>query len=443
MTVRNYQNQVQSSIPKRRLRQLIVNPPEPTQQRIPLRHVFEFSTTYSLSLPILHYSIINFNYFIVSTTAISSSWSDQLSNLIQPTPAYFNRIFKHIKNLVKPQLLSESGQRYRFKKVPNNNELNLTSEIITITLKFLFVLSFHNNSFSYLVMSSDDLSSQSENNILASDSEDQDLDSTIIDRTKLSRTTSLESSLNKISANLSQLEVEINKNKRSRSSDSPKGAKSESPIESNPGKRLKIAEKMLPLTSDVVKNNFHIVDIVSDEEAIEFLTVTQGNNIYTSVLKEIMKANDISKIHFEDSFNDRGKYRYICSNDETRDWLVAIIPTITPWANAKIKPVYQGAPPTLIKYIINVTLPTLEPGDIFTLMAAQNPNLDTTNWKCSHRSKADKGKQTWIVGVDENSIEVLKGIDFKPHVGSGRMKLIPKKWNGIDIAKCYTNQKSR
>lgn len=61
---------------------------------------------------------------------------------------------------------------------------------------------------------------------------------------------------------------------------------------------------------------------------------------------------------------------------------------------------------------MNMTLPTLDPGDIFTLMAAQNPTLDTANWKCVHRTKAENGKQTWIVGVDENSIEALTAIDL-------------------------------
>ncbi len=279
-------------------------------------------------------------------------------------------------------------------------------------------------------MSSDDISCREESELLESYSENNDSNTSITSRTVLLRTTSLESALNRISMNLGQLDNDKPKNqqKRQRSSESPDKTTT-SASTSTPIKKAKTASKMLPLTSEVVKNDFHIVDIVSDDEAIPFLSTTQGNNIYTAVLKEIMKADVISKINFEESFFDRGKYRYICSNVFTRDWLISIIPAITPWGNAKIKPVYQGAPATLIKYTMNMTLPTLEPGDIFSLMAAQNPNLNTTNWKCAHRTKADKGKQIWTVGVDENSIEALQNIDFMPYVGSSRIKLYPKKWN--------------
>lgn len=284
-------------------------------------------------------------------------------------------------------------------------------------------------SFSYTnrtpdpVMSLDEISSQEERKLMNEHSE-YDSDTTIGSRTILSRSTSLESTLNRISLDQGQFVPVKSSNQHKRPLESPINRNSTS----TPIKRAKTITGMKPLTSEMVKNDFHIVDIESDDEKAEFLTTIQGNNIYTAVLKEILKAADISKINFEDSFNDRGKYRYICSNVETRDWLIAIIPTITPWANAKIKPVYQGAPPTLVKYTINMKLPYLDPGDIFTLMAAQNPNLDTTNWKCVHRSKADSnGKQIWTIGVDENSIEALQNIDFKPHAGSGRIKLYPKK----------------
>ncbi|KAJ6642822.1 hypothetical protein Bhyg_07776, partial [Pseudolycoriella hygida] len=154
-----------------------------------------------------------------------------------------------------------------------------------------------------LVISAEDLSPQRENQLLYPEGEDQDLNSTIIPNSTLSRTTSLESSLNKISLNSTQLTVDINSNKRGGSIESPEDKNSTRVT--NPIKRLRTAANMLPLTSDIVKNDFHIVDIVSDDDATEFLTPTQGNSIYTAVLKEILKAEDISNINFEDSFNDR------------------------------------------------------------------------------------------------------------------------------------------
>lgn len=176
-------------------------------------------------------------------------------------------------------------------KVHIITEPNLTSkkEIITqkITLFVLYLL----NRTAILVMSTDDLNSIGGDSYFESDIEE--LNSTIVKRPNLTRKISLESSLNKIANNLGKLEVETNFAKRPRSLNSSEITNLVSPTESNPVKRLKIAAKMLTLTSEVVKNDFHIVDIVSDDDNIEFFTSAQGNNIYTAV-KEIMKANDIS-----------------------------------------------------------------------------------------------------------------------------------------------------
>lgn len=405
-----------------------VNPPSYAQQSILLKsleYIRDISNIHLVSLPTITNVIFEFNHsFSLLTT--STSWSKKLLielKLIYTTVNYFSQFNYLVKNNLSHSYVVFISPL----KVHKKKYSNLTSKIVTFSLNFRFQLFSHYFRFKSLVMSTDDIGSQEENRILESDNEDNDLNTTIIARTPLLRTISLESSLNRISSNLSRLEVETSSHKRSRALDSPEESNPTNSANSNPGKRLKIVQKMLPLTSEIVKNDFHIVDIVSDDAAVEFLTTGQGTSIYTAVLKEIMKTQNISQINFEDSFNDRGKYRYICSNAATRDWLVNIIPTITPWADAKIKPVNQGPPPTLIKYIINVTLPSLDPGDVFTLMAAQNAKLDTTNWKCTYRSKADHGKQTWIVGVDEKSIEALKEIDFKPYVGTSRMKLIPKK----------------
>ncbi|XP_037036949.1 uncharacterized protein LOC119085932 [Bradysia coprophila] len=274
-------------------------------------------------------------------------------------------------------------------------------------------------------MSKDVISPRSENRLLQSDNEDNELNTTIVfGPNRIYRTIS-ESSLSGISANLNNLEV-TNSSKRNHRSMVFSEDTTEKSSSSTP-KKLKPSVTMPPLVSEVVKNDFHIVDIVSDDAAIEFFSETQGTSIYTAVLKEITRAKDISKINFEDSFLDRGKFRYICSNATTRDWLTSIIPGIIPWGNAKIKSINQGAPPTLFKYTMIVSMPSLEPPDIFTLMAAQNVNLDTSNWRCVFRSKVEKNKQTWIVNVDENSLPALKEVDFKPYAGSSRIKMFPKK----------------
>ncbi|KAJ6639279.1 hypothetical protein Bhyg_12022, partial [Pseudolycoriella hygida] len=272
-----------------------------------------------------------------------------------------------------------------------------------------------------------------ENNLLYPESENGDSVSpqSVSEVTALYRSASLHSNINRIVDNLDFLEVVSNPGKRNRPNDSSE--QEVGPVKSNPIKKARVAmstpkPKQLPLTSDIAKKDFHIVDIVSDDDSIAHLTENQGEKISTAVLKEILQAENIHEIKFEDSYNDRGKYRYICSSATTREWLIAIIPKITPWGNAKIKPVYQGPPPTLIKHTITVSMPSLDPGDILSLISAQNPTIDTSKWKCVHRSKAMNGKQVWTIGVEDSSIEALKDADYRPYVGAHRIKFNPANW---------------
>lgn len=146
-------------------------------------------------------------------------------------------------------------------------------------------------------------------------------------------------------------------------------------------KRLIVSPDNLPTSNpEIVQNDFHIVDIASADEAMEYLNPDQGTKSYTEVRKVTMKSNDVTK---------------------------AI-------------PVYQDTPPTLIKAIM---MPSLDPDDVFSLIGEQNPTINTTNWKCYHHTKTINGKPVWTIGVEDCSIPVLKDIDFRPYVGSKRIKI--------------------
>lgn len=400
----------------------IVNPYSHIPQ-IKYEYKSESSTYQSLSPFIPRYTFIISNSIVGKRSA--AWWHDNSARSQIKTSIRFSKQNKQnskCSNTVKLPIISSLLLCCRKLKVQIKTICDLTPKFTSSLLKPILFPSNLANSFQILVMSSSELNQERENRLLSSDNEENDLDATVVSRYRIHRTTS-ESSLNRISVNLSNLEV-TNSSKRNRSIESPE--ENEGKTSSVP-KKLKSTVQMPPLTSEVVKNDFHIIDVVSYDDTIPFFNDAQGTNIYTAVLKELVKANDISKINFEDSFLDRGKYRYICSNVVTRDWLLSIIPTITPWGNAKIKSVNQGAPPNLIKYTAIMKKPLLEPNDIFTLMATQNPNLDTSNWRCSYRSKVEKGLQTWVINVDENSIPALELVDFKPYAGTKRIKLFLKK----------------
>lgn len=134
---------------------------------------------------------------------------------------------------------------------------------------------------------------------------------------------------------------------------------------------------MLPLLADLVAGNSQFVlDIISDDPNNEFFTVTQGNQIMEN------KSENISEIKYDWSGFDRGKVRYVCNNDFSKKWLIETIPTLEGlWTNAALKLVDEGSPPKLIKSTMNMSVPTLEPPDAFTVIGAQNPSINTKYWR--------------------------------------------------------------
>lgn len=128
-------------------------------------------------------------------------------------------------------------------------------------------------------------------------------------------------------------------------------------------------------------------------------------------------------------FNEKPSYdglrlRLICSNDRTKDWVEAIFPTLDLGEGANFKLVIIGPPPKLFKANIVMPAKTYNPATLFSIITAQNPFLDTKFCKYASRTKVDDNKnRTWLIGVDENTVQPLKDIGCRPFVGLGQIKI--------------------
>lgn len=219
--------------------------------------------------------------------------------------------------------------------------------------------------------------------------------------------------------NLSRSTSEINL-KRPR--ESPNCSTNPEPI-----KKARSLLSMLPLSSEVVACKGRIIDLVSTDEQNPYLSDAQGRLLKSSVDKAIFKSDNISDIHIDSSGLERGIYRFYCNDDATKDWLVGAIPKLTDlWPNAleNLNIVDQGPTPKLIKCSINMKIPALEPNDIISIIGAQNKSIDTKKWRFFNRNKVQNGKQLWFIGIDEDSLAELNRIEFKPFVGSERIKIL-------------------
>lgn len=262
------------------------------------------------------------------------------------------------------------------------------------------------NKLSVPDMSKDDTADNIEDNLLKSDSEEStsgDLNKTITTFGNLLVGSYVETTSNK---------------KRNRSSDT-------TPVDSpNPIKKQRPINEMLPLMADIVKtdNGGHMVDIVSDEGKPP-LTKDQCDEIQRKITTALFAKEDISNIKFETPYFDGNKLRMVCKNDETRAWLLNTIPDLKDlWENAAIKASEMGPPPKLVTASISMPAKTYDPPVLFQIIQAQN-SIDTKFWRYKSRTKVANGRQTWYIGIDENSLPALKELGYRPHVGIERIKI--------------------
>lgn len=182
--------------------------------------------------------------------------------------------------------------------------------------------------------------------------------------------------------------------------------------------------KMFPTAAAVAATQAFVVDILPDGEAGELFTDSQGKAIKNSFTRALFSDENMGKLHFENSGLERGRFRIICTDEATRDWTVGIVPKLEGlWQGARIKSVASGPPPVLVRATVTMALPTPEPNDFFNIIAAQNPTINTSNWKLISRSKAQNGKQQWVIGIEEISINALRDLDNRPYCGMTRVRI--------------------
>ncbi|XP_037048498.1 uncharacterized protein LOC119083963 [Bradysia coprophila] len=192
-----------------------------------------------------------------------------------------------------------------------------------------------------------------------------------------------------------------------------------------PIKKFKSIANMFPLAAAVAASESFVVDIIPNVDGVLTFTESQGKIIGNSITRALFSDESMASLHFESSGLDRGRYRLICTDTTTRDWVVAIVPKLEGlWQGANIRSVVSGPPPKLIRGTVIVQLPAPDPNDFFNIIATQNPTLDTSNWKIYSRSKAQNGKQQWIIGVEDCCISALNDLAFRPYCGMTRVRIV-------------------
>ncbi|KAJ6642638.1 hypothetical protein Bhyg_07591, partial [Pseudolycoriella hygida] len=197
-----------------------------------------------------------------------------------------------------------------------------------------------------------------------------------------------------------------------------------SPINPNNTKKRILNPMGPPSFKEVIQKSLWVVDVVNDAEEHE-ITKDQGNLIEEELTKALFASGKMGTLDFEHCGYDRGLYRTISRNTETRDWVISITPTLNfeKWPEAKLKPVQAGSPPKMIRASIVLAYPTPNYSEVFEIIDSRNPSVDTKFWRLYKKHKVEKGKQLWNIGIDENSAKAIKAKDYSVQYGLNQLKI--------------------
>lgn len=193
----------------------------------------------------------------------------------------------------------------------------------------------------------------------------------------------------------------------------PKRKNDSPPLKQETKRRL--LNPMAPLKcNEVVQKTLFVVDVIKGDDEDTALNSDQGKLIAEELTAALFASDKVGVIDFEHCGYERGLYRAISLNNETLEWVISTIPTLKfkEWPEAKIKTIEAGTPPKMVRASINLTFPTPNFGEVFDIINARNPSIDTKFWRLYKMHKVEKGKQMWNIGVDEESAKMNFNVQY-------------------------------
>ncbi|XP_023020255.2 uncharacterized protein [Leptinotarsa decemlineata] len=163
--------------------------------------------------------------------------------------------------------------------------------------------------------------------------------------------------------------------------------------------------------------------IVPGEFPPKVMSDEQLENVQSLILQEIDNlADEAFHPQFLSCTKRRGMLVVSCNNQDSVDWLKTIAETLTPWEEAHLKVIEPKDLP--LYYTIQIRVPdgTEEPEKLLERLERQNEGLLTKSWHLLNQ-KTEKNLQMILMSVEEDVIEALKKIDFKPFLNFSRIEI--------------------
>lgn len=191
----------------------------------------------------------------------------------------------------------------------------------------------------------------------------------------------------------------------------------------------KKAKRKQPQFSEVVKNSLWTAVVVS-ERINRLFSFKQMEQLSIIIGKAVTKSvTEGGAPRMEGIGKSGGRFIVKCADSWTVDWLKRVVAENT-LEEMKLEAIPADKLPRLTR--CTVFLPNL-PGEseisramALTHLGRQNPGLQTSEWTVFSDTKV-KGGALFVLGVDAESLEVLKGVNFKPFYGIGKVSVRAEK----------------
>ncbi|KAG4075244.1 hypothetical protein HA402_013143 [Bradysia odoriphaga] len=121
---------------------------------------------------------------------------------------------------------------------------------------------------------------------------------------------------------------------------------------------------------------------------------------------------------------ERGRFKFVCPNAESKAWALNITQLLTNlWPDPHIKAVDHGTVPKMIRASVTFSNPVPDTLEFFEDIDLKNESIDTNEWRVYGKRKIQGNKTVFFIGVDEASVDALKAIGGRPYFANGRTKI--------------------
>lgn len=153
------------------------------------------------------------------------------------------------------------------------------------------------------------------------------------------------------------------------------------------------------------------------------MTEDQCKKLQLAITREIWKCPPGKGPQFTSSYPQGGILIVKCNNEDAKNWLLQVVPGLSPWEGAVLRVGHAGDIIKTAKVLVWVPkdiVETTKPREILSLLETQNMELKTADWRIIN-CKSEPLGITIVLGLDENTLKELEKRGYKAFLGLSQL----------------------